>query len=274
MMVHPFPTERLDALCLAVDHFDVTFEGKAAHAAAAPWVGVNALDAMTISQVAVALLRQQLRPGDLVHGIVLEGGSAANIIPSRAVGRFMARSLSIDRLAELRVRINACFEPGRSRPERRCASKRLGVRSRTWNPIPTSSRTTASPPKRWAQFCARRRRADRPAISTDMANVSLVVPSIHPMLMIPTNGAVNHQPEFTAACITPEADRAVLAGAIALAHTGIAVANDERLRARLMAAHDARTRCGLGDARPRRGVRGLGALGAPNPRYGRGVFRR
>jgi metal-dependent amidase/aminoacylase/carboxypeptidase family protein len=64
----------------------VTFEGKEAHAAAAPWVGVNALDAMTISQVAIGLLRQQLRPGDQVHGIVLEGGSAANIIPSR-VGR-------------------------------------------------------------------------------------------------------------------------------------------------------------------------------------------
>jgi hypothetical protein len=55
------------------------------------------------------------------------------------------------------------------------------------------------------------------------------------MLMIPTDGAVNHQPEFTAACVTPEADRAVLAGAIALAHTAIGVANDERLRARLMA---------------------------------------
>ena len=65
---------------------------------------------------------------------------------------------------------------------------------------------------------------DRPTISTDMANVSLVVPSIHPVLMIPTNGAINHQPEFTAACVTPEADRAVLAGAIALAHTAIGVA--------------------------------------------------
>ena len=71
-------------------------------------------------------------------------------------------------------------------------------------------------------------------ISTDMANVSLVVPSIHPMIAIPTNGAVNHQPEFTQACITPEADRAVLDGAIALAHTAIAVAQDGPLRARLL----------------------------------------
>jgi hypothetical protein len=67
-----------------------------------------------------------------------------------------------------------------------------------------------------------------------MANVSLVVPSIHPLMMIPTHGAVNHQPEFAAACITPEADRAVVEGAIALAHTAIRVAQDGALRHRLM----------------------------------------
>ncbi len=59
-----------------------------------------------------------------------------------------------------------------------------------------------------------------------MANVSLVVPSIHPLLMIPTNGAVNHQPEFTAACITPGADQAVIDGAARTGHTAIAVAKD------------------------------------------------
>ena len=72
-----------------------------------------------------------------------------------------------------------------------------------------------------------------PTISTDMANVSLEVPSIHPLLMIPTNGAVNHQPEFTAACKTPAADNAVLDGAIALAWTAIGVAEDSALRQEL-----------------------------------------
>jgi len=74
----------------------------------------------------------------------------------------------------------------------------------------------------------------RPTISTDMANVSLVVPSIHPLIAIPTHGAVNHQPEFTAACITKEADQAVIDGAVALAHTAIAVAEDAALRAKLL----------------------------------------
>jgi metal-dependent amidase/aminoacylase/carboxypeptidase family protein len=74
----------------------------------------------------------------------------------------------------------------------------------------------------------------KPTISTDMANVSLVVPSIHPLLMIPTHGAVNHQPEFTAACVTPAADQAVIDGAIALATTAIGVAQDAALRERLL----------------------------------------
>ncbi len=235
MMVHPFPTERLDALCLAVDHFDVTFEGKEAHAAAAPWVGVNALDAMTIAQVAIGLLRQQLRPGDLVHGIVLEGGSAANIIPRRAVGRFMARSLTSDRLAELRLRINACFEAGALATGASLRIEEIGSAFSHMESDPdilSHYRVAAEALGR--SFELDDEGVDRPAISTDMANVSLVVPSIHPLLMIPTNGAVNHQPEFTRACITDAADQAVIEGALALALTAIGVATDASLRQRLL----------------------------------------
>ena len=68
MMVHPWPTERLTGACLAVAHFDVHFTGREAHASAAPWRGINALDAMTVSQVALGLLRQQLPPGTRCTG--------------------------------------------------------------------------------------------------------------------------------------------------------------------------------------------------------------
>src|SRR5271169_1435538 len=101
MMIHPWPVERLTGSCLAVTHFDVFFGGKEAHASAAPWEGVNALDAMTISQVALGLLRQQLPPGDQVHGVITHGGGAANVIPASVTGRFMARSRTIDGLAAL-----------------------------------------------------------------------------------------------------------------------------------------------------------------------------
>ena len=235
LMIHPWPTERLEATCLAVDHFDVTYEGKEAHASAAPWEGVNALDAVTIAQVAVSLLRQQLRPDDQVHSIVTDGGAAANIIPRRASARYMARSVTATRLAQLRDRLSGCFEAGA-----RATGARLSV-----NEIGSAFSHMESDPAILAHYRVAAEELGRsfslddqaeakPTLSTDMANVSLVVPSIHPLLAIPTQGAVNHQPEFTAACITPEADQAVIDGALALANTVISVATDNALRRRLL----------------------------------------
>ena len=235
MMVHPWPNERLEAQCLAVDHFDVTYEGKEAHASAAPWEGVNALDALTIAQVAVGLLRQQLRPGDQVHSMIIEGGVAANIIPRRAVGRFMARSVTAQRLAQLRDRLAGCFEAGARATGATLAISELGSQFTHMESDPgllAHYRSAAEGVGR--SFALDDQGVPLPTISTDMANVSLVVPSIHPLLAIPTNGAVNHQPQFAAACVTPEADQAVLDGAIALAHTAIGVATDVALRERLL----------------------------------------
>ncbi len=235
LMVHPFPTERLDAICLAVDQFDVIYTGKEAHASAAPWIGRNALDALTIAQVALGLLRQQLPPGDQVHGVITEGGSAANIIPSRTVARYMARSLTAESLAVLRDRVNACFDAGALATGTTLQYEEIGHQF---------SHMAADPQilahyRRAAEALGRDFRLDdedapKPTISTDMANVSLALPSIHPLLMIPTHGAVNHQPEFTAACITAAADQAVIDGAIALAETAVGVAHDTALRERLM----------------------------------------
>jgi metal-dependent amidase/aminoacylase/carboxypeptidase family protein len=75
-----------------------------------------------------------------------------------------------------------------------------------------------------------------PTFSTDMANVSLAVPTIHPLVGIESHGAVNHQHEFAAACITPSADAAVRDGAVALAWTAIDAATDPDIRRRLLSA--------------------------------------
>lgn len=235
MMIHPFPEERLEAICLAVDHFDVTFTGKAAHASAAPWEGLNALDALTIAQVAIGLLRQQLRPEDQVHGIVAEGGSAANITPSRVVGRFMARSATRSGLDVLRQRLNACFEAGALATGTTLSVEELGHPfSHMVSDLDILAHYREAAEAVGRHFFLDDEGGAKPTISTDMANVSLVVPTIHPLLMIPTHGAVNHQPEFTAACVTLAADQAVIDGAIALANTAVGVAEDVSLRERLL----------------------------------------
>jgi amidohydrolase len=240
MMIHPYPSDRLDAKCLAVDHFDVTYSGKEAHASAAPWLGVNAADAMTVAQVAIALLRQQLPPDDQVHGIVTHGGSAANIIPSRVTARYMCRSINFERLASLRARLDACFEAGARATGAALELAEVGV---------PYSHMVSDPAllgvyRRHAEALGRSFAADDageplPTLSTDMANVSLRVPSIHPLLGIDAHGSINHQPAFAAACATKSADRAVLDGAVALARTGVDLASDPTLRASLSTPHAA-----------------------------------
>ncbi len=237
MMVHPWPVERMTGACLAVAHFDVHFTGKEAHASAAPWEGVNALDAMTIAQVSLGLLRQQLPPGDQVHGVITRGGGAANVIPAAVTGRYMVRSRTIDGLSALEPRVRACFEAG---------ALASGCTVRYESLSPNYSHMEADPGlvaayRANAEALGRTFEADDadtplPTFSTDMANVSLAVPTIHPLIGIETGGAVNHQHEFAAACITPSADAAVRDGALALAWTAIDAATDPALRDRLLGA--------------------------------------
>jgi amidohydrolase len=237
MMVHPWPVERLTGACLAVSHFDVHFAGKEAHASAAPWEGVNALDAMTISQVALGLLRQQLPPGDQVHGTITEGGLAANVIPASITGRFMARSRTIEGLGALEPRLRACFEAG-------ALATGCTVTYQELSPVYSHMESDADLLGAYrinAEALGRRFDADDadaplPTFSTDMANVSLAVPTIHPLIGIETHGAVNHQHDFAAACVTASADAAVRDGALALAWTAIDAATDPALRQRLLSA--------------------------------------
>jgi metal-dependent amidase/aminoacylase/carboxypeptidase family protein len=185
--------------------------------------------------VAIGLLRQQLRPGDQVHGTLVAGPEAANIIPSRVLARFMCRSVTSERLAQLRQRIDACFYAGASATGATVEIVELGHQFSHMVSDPailTHYRAAAESLGR--RFTLDDNGEALPTISTDMANVSLVVPSIHPLIGIDTNGAVNHQPEFTSACVTPSADLAVLDGAKALALTALAMADDAPLRARLL----------------------------------------
>jgi amidohydrolase len=237
MMIHPWPAERLTGACLAVAHFDVHFSGKEAHASAAPWEGVNALDAMTISQVALGLLRQQLPPGDQVHGVITNGGGAANVIPASVTGRFMVRSRTIDALSAAERRVRACFEAG-------ALATGCSVTYEELSPVYSHMEADAGLLAAYrlnAEALGRTFEADDadaplPTFSTDMANVSLAVPTIHPLVGIETHGAVNHQHDFAAACITPSADAAVRDGAVALAWTAIDAATDPDTRHRLLSA--------------------------------------
>ncbi len=236
MMIHPWPADRLQGTCLAVSHFDAIFHGKTAHASAAPWEGANAGDAMILTQVALGLLRQQFRPGDQVHGIVTDGGQAANIIPDSVSGRFMCRSTSLVGLGVLEPRVMACFEAGALATGTTVERRELSpAYSHMESDLALLDLYRANAEVLGRRFTLDDEQAPRPTFSTDMANVSLAVPTIHPLVGIESAGSVNHQPEFAAACVTASADLAVRDGALSMAWTVIDAALDDGARERLLA---------------------------------------
>ncbi|TGA92953.1 M20 family metallopeptidase [Streptomyces sp. MZ04] len=235
MMVHPGPADVAEADPYAVAHLKVRYHGKAAHAAAYPEQGRNAADAFTVAQVAIGLLRQQLPGGTRVHGMVTRGGEAPNAIPELTEGRWYVRAASLEKLAELQPRVERCFEAGALASD---CELEIEPESRPYSEFRNDAGLLAAY-RRAAEGLGRRFDPGSPAArmnraSTDMGNVSRVLPAIHPYLGIDSLPAVNHQKEFAAACVTPDADRAVLDGALGMALTAVAVAGDVGERTRLV----------------------------------------
>jgi amidohydrolase len=240
LMVHPAPHESLIIPCLAVEHLGVTYRGREAHASAFPQLGRNAADALTVAQVGIGLLRQHLDPGHRVHGIVTHGGDAPNIVPGRTRGAWYVRASTLADLEELSPRVHACFEAGALATGCDLDVELLGPRYSEFDPDATLLAAYEREATAIGRVFPELDASQELSASTDMANVSLRVPTIHPMLGIETAGAVNHQPEFTAAAINASADRAVLDGAVAMARTVIAIAEDAEARAAVQAAALAR----------------------------------
>jgi len=225
MMVHPAPVDVAEAEPFAVIHSHIDFHGRAAHAAAYPEHGVNAADAFTVAQAALGLLRQQLPDSVRVHGIITNGGEAPNAIPAHTEGRWYVRAQSLAELAEVEERVNRCFEAGalatgctlEITPESKPYAE-----FRTYEPALEAYVRNATALGRVFDDHSPARRMNR--ASTDMGNVSQVVPAIHPYIGLGTYPVLNHQAAFADACVGPTAVRAVLDGAIALAWTALDMA--------------------------------------------------
>ncbi|CAM3754536.1 amidohydrolase [Tsukamurella ocularis] len=234
-MVHPAPFDVVRTRTLALADLAVRYTGREAHASAAPWAGRNAGDAATVAQVALGLLRQHVEPGQQLHGIVSEGGAAPNVVPAAAELLYYLRADDAESLERLAARAGDCFAAGALAAG--CTHQVTEV-----SPAYTELRSDdglAAAYRAAAVAIGRDPVAPEferlvPLGSTDMGNVSHAVPSIHPLIGLETDGAVTHQPEFTAAAATESADRAVRDGALALAAAFAAVAEDEDERARLL----------------------------------------
>jgi amidohydrolase len=228
MMIHPAPSNIVDPNVIAVIHIDVHFRGKAAHASAYPQLGVNALDAFVQSYVNVSTLRQAMYPTDKIHGIITEGGHAPNIIPSYTRSSWYVRAQNREQLEELFPKVVACFEGAARATGCTFEVEHVGhtYEEMINNPVmvdlfAANCETLGRPMMRGGEL------PPSLAGSTDMGNVSGLVPSIHPMLGIHSLPAVNHQPEFAAHTVSEFGDRAIRDGALAMAWTIIDLAEGD-----------------------------------------------
>ncbi len=242
LMVHPAGVNLIDMPAIALAEVDVRYAGQAAHAAAMPERGINALDALVLAYQSIAALRQHIRPTERIHGIIIDGGQAPNVVPETAAGRFYVRARNAAELAPLKQRVEGCFRAG---AEATGASVEI-----TWGvadydeirfnpPLAEAYRRNAEALGR--EFFPMERLPASIQGTTDMGNVSQRLPSIHPMIAAAPIHCTIHNPEFAVWAASEMGDAAALDGAKALAMTALDFLCDAELRRAAREAFDAVT---------------------------------
>jgi amidohydrolase len=225
LLFHPCDRNHVESQPLASEDVDVVFHGLQAHAAADPWRGKNALDAMILLFSSVGLWRQQLRTDARVHGIIQEGGTAANIIPDRTRAWFMLRSADQAYYEEMKTRFIALAEAAALATD---TTVEVGFSGGAMTM--KQNRTLEA---RWVANAAAcgivDQGPDPNSGSTDMGNVSWVCPTIHPELAIAPEGTPGHSIRFRDSAATPAADATTLLAATLVAQTAYELFADPEL---------------------------------------------
>ena len=229
MMIHPAPHDVVDPNFLAVAHIDIEFTGKESHASFAPQLGVNALDAAVQAYNNVSMLRQAIYPTDKIHGVITYGGGVPNVIPAFTSMSWYVRAATKERLDELYAQVIACFEAAATATRNTLEVKSRGHVYKDIQNNKVMADLYADNSASLGRTMGRGADYDPSAAgSTDMGNVSHELPTIHPMLDIHSNGAVNHQKEFAAHTTTADGQQAIRDGALAMAYTAIDLAEGDR----------------------------------------------
>lgn len=230
VMVHPGGQDIAAGPSAAKRQVVATFRGRTAHASANPHLGRNALDGAVTAYQAIAQLRQHILTTDRIHGVFLEAGTRPNIVPERAVLEFFLRSRTVEGLIALSDRVEATF---------RGAALTAGVEvDVVWDdePIYLPHRTATSLAQRYADNLAGRREVlpvlhEAAAVgSSDIGNVSHVLPTIQPVVKIGDPDIPGHSRERADSTLTPDGERAIADSSFGLAATVADVLTDDALR--------------------------------------------
>lgn len=227
MMVHPASRTMVLRGSLASTRLRIEFSGKASHAAAAPEDGINALDAVILTFTNVNALRLHLKPDARVHGIITNGGSAANIIPDYAAATFSVRAASQKYALEVLERVIQCAQAAGMATG---ATLKHSTRPGYAQMIPNQTMARAFADNwRAIQVEVHAPRPNERMGSTDMGNVSQALPGIHPYIAIAPNGTAGHTIEFREAAISDAGHAGLLNAAKGMAMTTIDLLSDPAL---------------------------------------------
>jgi amidohydrolase len=226
LMIHPAGVDLTRMTTIAIHEMWVQYDGEAAHAAAAPWKGRNALDAAVLGYNNVAALRQHIRPDERIHGIFTKAGDKPNIVPKHTEANWYVRSPTARTLEILKPRVLACLQAG--------ADASGCQMHHQWADVAYSDMIdNSSILSHYRDHAAALGRsvADPDAAhavvgSTDMGNVSYLTPSIHPMIAVAPANVSIHTPEFATYARSESGDRAVVDGARLLARLGAELITD------------------------------------------------
>ena len=235
MLCHPGSRNAVYAHALACAELQVEYFGKEAHASSRPEAGVNALDALIFAFNGIAALRQHIRGNARIHGIITDGGQAPNVVPGHAAGGFLVRAADEEYLEELKVRVIACLEAGAlatgARMEFRWGEAQYAA-MRTNSPLAEAYRSNLAAVGREVTDDQSRRSMG----STDMGNVSTLLPAIHPTIAIAPREVSAHSPEFARWAASEDGHRGLLDAAKALAMTAVDVLVVAELRQQMQEA--------------------------------------
>jgi amidohydrolase len=226
LLVHPSNRTEIFKSALAMRALRVEFFGKASHAAAAPHLGINALDAAVLAFTNLNALRQQLRDDARIHGIITDGGRAPNIIPDYAAARFCIRALDLNYLHDLHRRVVACLEAA---AQATGTTVTIQAEGEEYHPMKCNRALGALFQANLEALGERVEQTpeDQDLGSTDVGNVSQVVPTLQPTIALTDQlDAVCHSVAFAEAAGGPAGDRAMLLAAKALAMTAVDLFTD------------------------------------------------
>lgn len=227
MILHPDDKNHESGQSLAMDAIQFDFKGKSSHAASSPHEGINALDAVLLTFTGINALRQHITPDARIHGIITEGGKAANVVPDRAIAQFYVRASKKKYLKELLEKVKniargAALMTGATLD---ISNYEISYDDMNTNKILSSRYTENLKYIGITDILPARSNYG----SLDMGNVSNVVPSIHPYISISDSTLVGHTTEFRDATLTEKGHEALVTGATALALTGFDVITDKEL---------------------------------------------